>query len=115
MVERTIISSFNHYCLIDIKMIEPHIKTGILYASALVNPWSYASGIGAAAIHPYYITVLDFIIKGCKDYGILINPYTVDEPEQIRRLLSAGVDSIITNNVEEAVRINNMLKQEDIK
>jgi len=45
------------------------------------------------------------IIKGCKENGIDINTFTVDEPEDIKRLAAAGVDGIITNVPDVALSI----------
>ncbi|MFA7163177.1 MAG: glycerophosphodiester phosphodiesterase, partial [Eubacteriales bacterium] len=42
MIDRTIVSSFNHYSLLAIKQLEPELKTGILYMAGLVEPWIYA-------------------------------------------------------------------------
>ena len=42
LVDETIISSFNHYSLLQVKGIEPRIKTGILYIAGMVSPWEYA-------------------------------------------------------------------------
>jgi len=97
MVERTIISSFNHYSLVEVKKLVPRLKTGILYVSALYQPWEYAKSMGADAIHPFFGTVNPEIVEGCRKNGIMVNPYTVDKPDDIKKMIDAGVDSIITN------------------
>lgn len=40
--ERIIISSFNHYSLVECKKLAPDIRTGILYMEGLYEPWDYA-------------------------------------------------------------------------
>lgn len=97
MIERTIISSFNHYSLLTIKELEPDLKIGLLYMAGLVEPWEYAKKLGAEAIHPLYFNMQPPIIKGCKEHGIIMNPFTVDLPDAIKALTIAGVDGIITN------------------
>lgn len=97
MIERTIVSSFNHYSLLAIKQLEPELKTGILYMAGLVEPWIYAQRLGAEAIHPYFFNIQPPIVKGCKENGIMMNPFTVDKAEYILAMARAGVDGIITN------------------
>ena len=96
-IDTTIISSFNHYSLLTIKELEPAVKIGVLYMAGLVDPWKYAQSIGADAIHPLFYSVIPQVIRGCKEHGIILNPWTVDQPEQILALANGGVDGIITN------------------
>jgi glycerophosphoryl diester phosphodiesterase len=105
--DRTIYSSFNHYGLKIMKAMDPAAKIGLLYSSALYEPWHYASYVKADAIHPYYVTLLaPGVVEGCHSNGIAVNPWTVDEPEHIKMLLMLGVDNIITNkpDVAKAIR-----------
>lgn len=95
--DTVIISSFNHYSLLKVKEIDPRIKIGILYMAGLVAPWEYAERLGAEAIHPLYYNIVPPIVAGCKAHGILVNPFTVDDPEHIKAIAAAGVDGIITN------------------
>ena len=104
MVQRTIVSSFNHYSLVDIKKINPAVKTAPLYMAGLFEPWDYARRIGACAIHPLFYNIVPEVMKGCKMNGIAVNPFTVDQPEYIKAMASAGVDGIITNVPDIALK-----------
>ncbi|HHT72780.1 MAG TPA: glycerophosphodiester phosphodiesterase [Firmicutes bacterium] len=108
LVPNTIISSFNHYALAYMKQVNADIRTGILYSSALYQPWEYARLVGATALHPSHKTVVPFIAQGARENGMMVNPYTVDEPHDVRRMVEAGVDSIITNQV---TRVKDLLQQ----
>lgn len=105
LTNRTIISSFNHYSLVEIRKIDPEIKTAPLYMAGLYEPWVYARRIGAAAIHPLFYNIVPEIIKDCKLNNIMVNPFTVDQPEQIKAMAAAGVDGIITNVPDIALKI----------
>ncbi|SHI21599.1 glycerophosphoryl diester phosphodiesterase [Sporobacter termitidis DSM 10068] len=105
VTENVIISSFNHYSLVACKEIDGAIKTGILYMCGMVNPWVYAKSIGADALHPLFYSVRSETIGGMKDSGLLINPYTVDAPRDMRNMIGLGVDSIITNYCDVLRRI----------
>jgi glycerophosphoryl diester phosphodiesterase len=104
-IDRTIISSFNHYSLRGIKELEPGLKTGILYSAGLYEPWEYAGKVGAEAVHPQFYSMVPAIIQGCRVHGIVMNPWTVDQPETIRQLALAGVDGIITNVPDVALQV----------
>lgn len=105
MAERVIISSFNHYSLVEVKRLAPEMKTGILYMEGLVEPWEYAKRINANAIHPLFYNIIPELMEGCKKHGIAVNPFTVDQPDMIRNMAAAGVDGIITNVPDRALKI----------
>lgn len=102
---RTIISSFNHYSLVEIRKLNPEIKTAPLYMAGLYEPWEYARTIGACAIHPLFYNIVPEVMKGCKLNSIMVNPFTVDQPEYIKAMAAAGVDGIITNVPDIALNI----------
>lgn len=106
MEDRVIISSFNHYSLIEVKRINPRIKTGILYMAGLVEPWIYAKRLNADALHPlFYNLFAPDLVKGCFNNGIMLNPFTVDDERHIEALVNLKVNGIITNYPDRAVRI----------
>ncbi len=100
LVDQAIVSSFDHYRLHRIRQLEPRVRTAPLYTAALFKPWQYAKTLGAAAVHPYFRTVTKDIVSGCHDSGILIHPYTVNEPEALSAMRGLGVDAVITDYPE---------------
>lgn len=105
LTHRTIISSFNHYSLVEIRKINPEIKTAPLYMAGLCEPWEYARRMGSCAIHPLFYNIVPEVMKGCKLNSIMVNPFTVDQPEHIKAMAAAGVDGIITNVPDIALNI----------
>ena len=104
--DRIIYSSFNHYSLKALKAVDQGAKIGLLYNSALYEPWRYAMYVGANAIHPYYPTLLaPGVVPGCHANSIGVHPWTVDDPTHIGMLLSLGVDIIITNKPDVACAV----------
>jgi len=51
LLDKTIISSFDHYSIVKIKQIEKYIKVGLLYMSRLYKPYLYAKKIGTDAVN----------------------------------------------------------------
>jgi len=97
MAEKIIISSFNHYCLKEVKRLAPELKIGLLYSERLYKPGDYAKAVGAEAIHPYYLSINSDSINNCKKNGILINAWTINNPDQMKEAVLSGIDGIITN------------------
>lgn len=97
LAERTIISSFNHYSLVDCKKIAPEIRTGILYGEGLYEPWEYAKNIGAEALHAFHYAVRPEFIAAAAEQGVIYNPFTVNEKHEMAGLIKAGVAGIITD------------------
>ncbi|MFD1955603.1 glycerophosphodiester phosphodiesterase [Paenibacillus thailandensis] len=95
--DRTIISSFNHYSLALCNQLAPEIATGVLYMEGLYRPWEYAAAFGASALHPYRYTVKAEWVAEAAAKGISCNPFTVNEPDEMIRLIEAGVSGIITD------------------
>jgi Glycerophosphoryl diester phosphodiesterase len=104
MIKRVIVSSFNHYSLVEIKKLCPGIKTAPLYMEGLYEPWVYAKHMGAGAIHPAFYSIIPEIVSECGKNGIAVNPFTVDQPQYIKMLTIAGVDGIITNVPDIAIK-----------
>ncbi|MUT65309.1 glycerophosphodiester phosphodiesterase [Paenibacillus sp. NEAU-GSW1] len=97
MTERVILSSFNHYSLAEANRLAPEIATGILYMEGLYEPWKYAQSIGASALHAPYYAVLPDWVASAKAEGVIYNPFTVNDPNEMKRLIDAGVAGIITD------------------
>lgn len=104
-IENSVISSFNHYSLVEVRKLDPDIKIGVLYMAGLYEPWKYAKDLGANAIHPYLYSVAPEIVLGAKLNGVPIAVFTVDEPSMIRKFVSADVEQIITNYPDVALKI----------
>lgn len=97
MVDRIILSSFNHYSLSLCKQLAPEIRTGVLYMEGLYRPWEYAATLQADALHPFKYAVTPEWTASAAAHGIAYHPFTVNDAEEMERLIDAGVDGIITD------------------
>jgi len=105
-LSRVIFSSFNHYSMLRVKEQNPSVPCGLLYDAALIRPWEYAARLGVDAIHPHYSEVL--LVDECApahQAGIRVNAWTVNTPEAMEAVLRAGVDILITNFPDQALKI----------
>ncbi len=102
--ERILFSSFNHFSLMTVKQLNPFSSIGLLYTEALVDPALYATHVQAQAIHPFYPTCFaPGVMEGCKEQGIAVNPWTVDDPSVMQKLQAVGVHALITNDPALAI------------
>lgn len=106
MQGRVMYSSFNHYVLKKIRELDPDAEIGLLYISAIVDPWVYAGYLKADAIHPDYRVALGCpgLIEGCREAGVAINAWTVNDPDAAQLLAQAGVNALITNCPDTALK-----------
>lgn len=85
--------------------INKNIKTAVLYSEPIEDIVNYAKELGVYAIHPNYKLVDKSLIKKCHENNILVNAYTVNEKEDIERLIEEGIDGIITDYPNIALEI----------
>lgn len=102
--EKLLISSFSPKLLVEAKKIDSKIQTGFLYSpKSPTTPtmfWravKYAQSLGCDALHPYYLFVTEKYVEEAHEAGIMVNPWTVNLPEGIDKMLKLGVDNIITD------------------
>ena len=112
MKKRVIYSSFNHYSLMVLKKLDKTIPIGLLYSEAMIEPYLYARHLKAEAIHPFYPTLMvPNTVSGCKSNGILIHPWTVNEPEHMTWMFREGVNAIITNYPDVAFKVRGQIQK----
>ncbi|WP_137168265.1 glycerophosphodiester phosphodiesterase [Salinimonas lutimaris] len=102
--ENLIVSSFNHTWLQDIKVLRPDIQIGALTASYPVNGADFASLLDAYAMHIDMDIVDEDIVRLAHREGLKVLVYTVDDPQDMHKLKSWGVDGIFTNLPELALQ-----------
>ena len=105
MLDRVILSSFNHKSMVKAKAIEPTVQSALLYSSVLFEATEYAKKCNVDAIHPLFWTVKKDLLVSCAKNHILVRPWTVDIPEYIKKMIDAKVDSIITNYPDVALSL----------
>ena len=105
LFDKLLISSFDPEIIIRCKEVDPECKTGFLYSpdrkitytKMILGYVDYAKEIGADYLHPHYSLVNAKYVEKLHENGIGVNPWTVDDKDTAVKLLSYGVDGIITN------------------
>ena len=113
MQERIVYSSFDHYQVRRMHELDPSaiVAPLIMHISPL-DPAQYCAGLGARAIHPLYTQLrhADGYIENCHKNGIRVHTWTANSEEHIRFSLSQGVDGLITNYPDIAIKIRDEIR-----
>ena len=102
--DKIVYSSFNHLSMQKIKELKEDSYCGILFDCVLIRPWRYAKDYGMDAIHPPYQHIL-FIPEYCAKAhkaGIQVNTWTINSEREMKRVVEAGADMLITNYPDRA-------------
>lgn len=104
LMDILLISSFSPDVLKKCKEIDASCKTGFLYSpKSPTTPtmfWratEYAKSLKCDALHPYFLFVNEKYIKDAHDAGIMVNPWTVNNPDFIHKMIKLGADGIISD------------------
>lgn len=103
--DRIILSSFNHYSLVQCYRLAPHIETAPIYRDGLFKPWVYAQAIGAKSLHPNIKVAPNQIIVEAMQEGVKVRPYTINNVKEMKILFSINCSGFFTDSPEEAVAI----------
>lgn len=106
MREQVIYSSFNHYSVRKVKELCPDAHVGFLYGDGTLHMAEYAKKNQAEALHPsiHNMQYID-LIPDCKEMGIDLHVWTVNDRSDMERMVKLGVDAIITNYPDVAYEV----------
>ena len=96
-----IVSAFNPFNLMRIRRLCPEVKVGLLTLPNMANLWIWRL-FKNDALHPHYKDVDRALVETARSHHQQVNVWTVDDPDEIRRLETLNVDSLITNFPKEA-------------
>jgi glycerophosphoryl diester phosphodiesterase len=104
--ERYLVSSFHRPTIDRVRAAMPELGTALLHlhqdgAVALAEALAHGHG----ALHPWYGWVTEAVIAAAHDVGVVVNAWTVDDPDVMARLAGWGVDGIVTNVPDVALEV----------
>ncbi|MFC0188355.1 glycerophosphodiester phosphodiesterase [Fictibacillus aquaticus] len=112
MTDRIVFSSFNHYSIRALRLLDPDIDLAPLYSSGLYEPWNYVRYLGARSAHPHYKTLFPEIMQGYKIAGITLRPYTVNSKRWLSYFFKWQADAVITDDPGLACSLRDSLQKE---
>jgi glycerophosphoryl diester phosphodiesterase len=97
MVDRVLVSSFNHRYLKEVRERNPEIATGALVSKPHSDPESLLDELGAQAYHPSVSAIRRSEISRLRKEGFQVNVWTVNETKVMESLIKAGASGIFTD------------------
>ena len=108
MTGSTMISSFNHDYIVRSKAANAEILTAALIEAPVSDPVGVLGSTGAAALNPSLELATRELVREVRDAGFDVYVWTVNEEEDMRRLLEYGVSGIFTDFPQ---RLHKILKE----
>ena len=103
LAERCLLSSFNPYCILRARRLAPELPTAHIWTDSSELPFLLRHG-GAALVLPGPLAKPEGIRIRAWNSGLLrllgsrLVAWTVDDPQEARRLLRLGVRGLISND-----------------
>ena len=105
--ERALITSFNIDAVDRIRAVDPSIPCGWLLFEMTDPAGAVRRAVAheMQAIHPWDVLVDVNFVNRAHAEGLLVNVWTVDDPQRMVQLIEMGVDGICTNVPDVARRV----------
>jgi len=98
LLARTLFSSFYDPVLARLRQLSGAARIALLLShQSAERPIERARLLGAEAINPWRGLVRRELVEAAHDAGLAVYVFTVDEVDEMQRLLALGVDGLFTN------------------
>jgi len=104
---RVLVSSFQVATLRAIQAADGRLALGALWGFGTEPGPALAAAAeaGFGAVHPFVLSVDPALVERAQAMGLAVNVWTVNAPEDLRAMVAAGVDTVITDRLREALAI----------
>jgi glycerophosphoryl diester phosphodiesterase len=109
LVDRLVVSSFSPVALLRFRRWAPEVRTGYLWIDRadvprlLRSPWP-AALLHADALHPHHRSVAAADVARWQRRGLIVQAWTVNEADEVARVVAAGVDGVMADRPWELLR-----------
>jgi glycerophosphoryl diester phosphodiesterase len=99
--EEVFVSSFWPDALVVFAEFEGRIPTGLLVhpTDNVSEAAARAADMGCSILLPYYFSVSPELVEVCARRAMQVGTWTVNRPDEVRSVIAAGVDSVVTDDV----------------
>lgn len=108
MLPEVILSSFNPLALRQAKEIEPGLKLAALYNAELqggMEPGHIIRDLGVDGFNVSDSEIAPEVVREAHALGASVAVYTVNEPDEMRRVLALGADALFTNHPDRMLEL----------
>jgi glycerophosphoryl diester phosphodiesterase len=108
VIDRTLVSSFDPFALLQFHQHLPDIACAYIFHSKQALPlrrgW-VGNAVGVSLVHPDHTLCTEDSVRRWHSAGMPINTWTVDDPDELRRLAALGIDGVFANDPGAALRV----------
>jgi len=104
-IPRSVVLSFSRSVLRRIRELDPLVMTGFLFDDRLPSPVSLALEVGARQLLPRTDRVTRELVAEAHANDVKVVTWTANSPDEMRKLISAGVDGIMTDYPDRLVAV----------
>jgi glycerophosphoryl diester phosphodiesterase len=107
LLDRVIVSSFRIETIRAVRDTDPRVAVGWLLR-VTADPGvslGVAAEEGFSALHPFVTQVHPALVAEAHDRGLAVNVWTVNNDDDLRAMGELGVDAVITDRLEAAIKI----------
>ena len=104
--EHFMITSFDHHELVRCHSLIPRIPFGPLLAAKPLDYARMAQDMKADGIMPFFEFLDNKFVQDAHQRGLKVITWTVDRPDDIKRVMELGVDGIISNYPDRLSKAN---------
>jgi len=100
-----LVSSFQENELLEVKKINANILIAVLSKASMEEAIEWGKILNATAIHPSIGIITKQGVIDAHNQGFNVNAWTINEPEDIKRMITLGVDGIISDYPDRLISI----------
>jgi glycerophosphoryl diester phosphodiesterase len=105
-VENTILTSFFHKSVKNVRKSTVNIDAGIIFVGEPVNAGKLAADANANVIFPSFRYMTEELVKNAKKHGLTVYPWAIDDQQTFDKFAEMDVDGIVTNKLIKAKKEN---------
>jgi glycerophosphoryl diester phosphodiesterase len=102
---QAVVISFDSGTLAAVRRLEPTLMTGFLYDRVCPDAVERALGVGARQLAPRGDLVTRELVGQARRAGLQVVTWTINESVQMRALIAAGVDGIMSDYPDQLVAL----------
>jgi glycerophosphoryl diester phosphodiesterase len=110
---RVVLLSFDPTTLDGLRQFDRTLMTGLLVEAMHPDSVKLALGIGARQFCPRADLVTPALVAEAHQAGLQVATWTANKPDQMRRLINAGVDGVMTDFPDRLKAVIENLEPED--
>ena len=104
-IARSVVLSFSPSVLKRVRQLEPLVMTGFLFSDRFPAAIATAVDAGARQLLPRTDRVTRDLVSEAHTHDLKVVTWTANSPEEMQKMISAGVDGIITDYPEHLVEM----------